>query len=165
MKVQKVMTENVKACQPGTNLAEAVALMWEGDCGTLPVVAEGGKVVGMITDRDIAIALGTQNKQATDIPVSEVMSGEVYACHPNEEIHGALKTMRKDKVRRLPVITDDGVLLGIVSLNDIALHAEKFDGHKTTALTYEDVVNTFKTICEHRHPKEAKQPTHKTAAQ
>ncbi len=165
MKVQNVMTENVKACQPGTNLAEAVALMWEGDCGTLPVVADGGKVVGMITDRDIAIALGTRNKQATDIPVSEVMSREVYACHPNEDIHGALKIMRKDKVRRLPVITDDGVLRGIVSMNDIALHTEKFDGHKTTALTYEDVVNTFKTICEHRHPKEAKQPAHKSAAQ
>jgi CBS domain-containing protein len=164
MKVRDVMTEPVKACQPATNLAEAVALMWEGDCGTLPVVADGGKVIGILTDRDIAIALGTRNKQASDIAVSEVMSDKVYACHPSDDIHGALKTMRKDRVRRLPVISDDGVLQGILSMNDVALHAEKFDGHKTTALNYEDVVNTFKAICEHRHPREAEQ-AHKTVAQ
>jgi CBS domain-containing protein len=163
MKVQDIMTKTVKACQPDTNLAEAAALMWEGDCGTLPVVADGGKVVGIVTDRDIAIALGTRNSQASDIPVSEVMSSQVYACHPNEDVHTALKTMRKDRVRRLPVLTDDGLLQGIVSMNDVALHAEKFDGHKTTDLTYEDVVNTLKAICEHRHPKAAEQPAHKAA--
>jgi CBS domain-containing protein len=155
MKVQDIMTETVKTCPPNANLAEAVALMWEGDCGVLPVVADGGKVVGILTDRDIAIALGTRNERATQIPVRKVMSGEIFACHPDEDIHAALKTMRKDKVRRLPVITDDGVLRGIVSMNDVAIHAEKFDGHKTTALSYEDVVNTFKAICEHHHPKGA----------
>lgn len=164
MKVQDIMTETVKACRPETNLAEAVALMWEGDCGTLPVVADGGKVVGILTDRDIAIALGTRNKQPSDIPASEVMSEQVYACHPNDDIHGALKTMRKDRVRRLPVISDDGSLQGILSMNDVAIHAQKFDGHKTADLTYEDVVNTFKAICEHPHPNKAGQPISKTAA-
>ncbi|MCI0486714.1 MAG: CBS domain-containing protein [Blastocatellia bacterium] len=161
MKVQDVMTETAKSCRPDTNLAQAVALMWEGDFGALPVVADGGKVNGMLTDRDIAVALGTRNKSASDINVSEVMSNQVYACHPEDDIHAALKTMRKDKVRRLPVISDAGMLLGILSINDVALHAEKFDGHKTTGLTYEDLVNTFKALCEHRHPKEA---NHKTAA-
>jgi CBS domain-containing protein len=165
MKIQDIMTETVNACRPDANLAEAVAILWEGDCGTLPVVADGGRLVGILTDRDIAIALGTQNKRPSDIQVSEVMSGEVSACRPDEDIHGALKTMRKDKVRRLPVISDDGVLQGIVSLNDVALHAEKVDAQKATALSYEDVVNTFKAICEHRRPKEAGELSSKTAAQ
>jgi len=165
MKIQDIMTETVKACHPDANLAEAVALMWEGDCGTLPVVADGGKLVGILTDRDIAIALGTQNKRPSDIQVREVMAGEVSACYPGEEIHGALKTMREEKVRRLPVVSDEGVLQGIISVNDVALHAEKIDGHKTTALTYEDLVNTFKAICEHRHPKEERELSSKTAAQ
>jgi CBS domain-containing protein len=92
------------------------------------------------------------------------MSHEVFACHPEDDIHVALRTIRKDKVRRLPVINDEGVLQGLLSINDIALHAEKFDGHKTTDLTYEDVVNTFKAVCEHRHPKEVKQTAQKRAA-
>lgn len=162
MKVRDLMTETAKSCRPDTNLAEAVALMWEGDFGALPVAADQGKIIGWLTDRDIAVALGTRNKPASEIDVSEVMSEQVYACHAEDDIHAALKTMRKDKVRRLPVISDDGLLLGILSINDVALHAEKFDGHKTTDLTYEDMVNTFKALCEHRHPKEAR---HKTAAQ
>jgi CBS domain-containing protein len=164
MRVQDIMTEAVKACGPDTNLAEAAAAMWEADCGTIPVVADGEKVIGMVTDRDIAVALGTRDSRASDIAVSDVMSEEVYACHPEDDIHTALKAMRKDKVRRLPVIDNDGVLQGILSINDVALHAEKFDEHRTVDLTYEDVVNTLKTICEHRHPKGVTTPSRKTAA-
>jgi CBS domain-containing protein len=157
MKVEDVMTEKVTACRPETNLAEAVALMWEADCGTLPVVADGGKVIGIITDRDIAIATGTRDRQPSQIPVSDVMSKQVYACAPEDDIHAALKTMRKDRVRRLPAIDQEGRLRGIVSMNDIALHAEKFEGRKTIDLSYDDAVNTLKAVCEHRHHKAAKQ--------
>jgi CBS domain-containing protein len=157
MKVEDVMTDKVRACSPETNLAQAVALMWEADCGTLPVVADGGKVIGIITDRDIAIAAGTRDRQPSQIPVSDVMSKQVYACAPEDDIHAALKTMRKDKVRRLPAIDQEGRLRGIVSMNDVALHAEKFDGRRTIDLSYDDAVNTLKAICEHRHPKAAKQ--------
>ncbi|HWP42893.1 MAG TPA: CBS domain-containing protein [Blastocatellia bacterium] len=155
MLVRDIMTENVKACRPDTNLAQAAALMWEGDCGVLPVVDDGGKVIGIITDRDIAIALGTNNKPATEIQVSRVMSQPVFSCHPDDDIHAALELMRKDKVRRLPIISDNGMLLGILSMNDVALHAEKSD---TADLTYEDVVNTMKAICEHR-PRQVKGTT------
>jgi CBS domain-containing protein len=85
------------------------------------------------------------------------MSQTVYYCTPEEDIHSALKTMRREKVRRLPVVNSNGVIEGVVSMNDVALHAEKFDGHKTTALSYDDVVSTLKAICEHRHPKAAKE--------
>jgi CBS domain-containing protein len=158
MKVEDVMTETVTSCGPDANLAEAVALMWKADCGALPVVADGGKVIGIITDRDIAIATGTRNRRPSEIPVSEVMSKKVYACAPDDDIHAALKTMRKDRVRRLPAIDEEGMLRGIVSMNDVVLHAEKVEGRKTIDLSYDDAVNSLKAICEHHHPKAAKQP-------
>lgn len=154
MKAQDVMTRNVWSCSPDTNLAEATALMWEGDFGVLPVVDDGGKTIGIITDRDISIALGTRNKVAADVPVKEVMSTDLFCCHPEDDIHAALKLMKKDKVHRVPVVNDEGVLEGIISINDLALRAEEFDGHRTSALTYADVMNTIKAICAHRHHTE-----------
>jgi CBS domain-containing protein len=152
MKVQDVMTETVRFCSPDTNLAAAAAAMWENDCGVLPVVADGGKTIGVITDRDIAIALGTRNKIASDVPVREVMSAQLYTASPEDDIHTALKLMRKEKLHRLPVITADGMLQGILSLNDVSLQAEHAEGKKTPELNYEDVVSTLKAVCEHRHP-------------
>lgn len=154
MKTQDVMTRNVQSCNSNTNLATAAAMMWEGDFGVLPVVADGGKIVGIITDRDIAIALGTRNKEAADISVKEVMSTDLFCCHTSDDIHTALKVMKKDRVHRVPVVNEEGMLEGIISINDLALRAEEFDGHKTTALTYADVMNTIKAICAHRHPVE-----------
>jgi CBS domain-containing protein len=150
MKVEEVMAEDVKVCFPDTDLAAATALMWEGDCGILPVVADGNTPIAVITDRDIAIAAGTKGRPARDIRVDEVMSAQLFACAPDDDIHTALKTMRSEKVRRLPVV-DDGVLKGILSINDVVLQAQK--GNKE--LDYDDVVSTFKAICEHRHLKAA----------
>ncbi len=76
-----------------------------------------------------------------------MIHGPVIACSPDDDVHTALKIMRKEKIRRLPVVTDDGVLSGILSINDLVLHAQK--GNKE--LDYDDVVSTFKAICEH-HP-------------
>jgi CBS domain-containing protein len=162
MKVEHLMTERVASCGPGDNLAEAAALMWKADCGTLPVVADGGKVIGIITDRDIAIALGTRNVRSSEIPVGDVMSKNVYGCAPGDDIHTALKTMRRDRVRRIPAIDEGGRLRGMISMNDVVLHAEKLDGHKTVDISYDDAVNTLKAICEHHHSKAAELP--RTAA-
>jgi CBS domain-containing protein len=152
MKVKEVMTENVKFCRPDTNLAEATAIMWEYDCGALPVVVDGKETVGIVTDRDIAIAVGTRHIPAWAIPVSEVMSNELHSVSPEDDIHEALKLMREDRVRRLPVINTEGALEGILCLNDLALHAEPPNPKKPPELNYDDVASTLKAICEHRHP-------------
>jgi CBS domain-containing protein len=152
MKVHDVMTAHVQCCSPSTDLAAAAVMMFEGDCGALPVLHEH-KVMGIITDRDIAIALGTRGKRPSEIPVGEVMSTTMYACAPDDDIHTALKTLRREKVRRLPVIDSHGELQGILSVNDVVLHAEHAHGQKAPDLTYDDVVSTFKAICEHRHPR------------
>jgi CBS domain-containing protein len=147
MKVQEVMTQDVKACFPDTNLAAAAVLMWENDCGILPVVANGGNTVGVITDRDIAIAVGTRGRAPQELRVDEVIQGPVVACSLDDDVHTALKTMRKDKLRRLPVLNSEGELKGILSINDLVVHSQK--GNKE--LDYDDVVSTFKAICEHPH--------------
>jgi CBS domain-containing protein len=145
------MNEKVSYCWPETSLAAAAVRMWDEDCGALPVVIDGGRVIGMITDRDIAIAAGTKGRPAFNIPVREVMSQALYACSTDDDVHTALKTMRKEKVRRLPVIDGDGVLKGILSMNNIVLLAQKGEKKHPSELDYEDVVNTYKAICEHRH--------------
>jgi CBS-domain-containing membrane protein len=140
----------VKFCRPETNLAEAAAMMLEYDCGALPVVNDENKVIGMITDRDIAIAAATKARLASEIPVSEVISRKVYSATLDEDIHTALKTMRHEKIRRLPIVNRDGMLQGILSLNDIALRAEEEEGRRHPDLTYEGAMGTFKAICQHR---------------
>lgn len=163
MKVKDVMTGGPKACAPRANLAEAAALMWENDCGILPVVADGGQVVGMITDRDICFGAATQNRAPSEIAVGDVITGKVYACGPEDDIHEALKTMRQERVRRLPVVGEDETLLGILSMNDVALRAEGGGGRKSE-LSYADVVETYKAICAHSLvPQVAEESARKTA--
>ncbi len=150
MKVKDVMRGTVYSCGPGTNLAEAAKVMWDYDCGTLPVVAGDGKVIGMITDRDICISLATKNRLASEVAVWESISGEVYTCSPDDDIQDALKTMAVKRVRRLPVINANGELQGVLSMNDIVLKAEGAKGWKTSGLSYDDVIRTLKAVCVHR---------------
>jgi len=150
MKVQDIMTSDVQCCGPDTNLAAAAKMMWDSDCGALPVLNVQGQVMGMITDRDICMAAATKNKPAWDITVWETVSGKFYTCHMSDDVHTALDIMKREKVRRLPVVDEDGVLQGIVAMNDFVLLAGEAKGGKAPALSYEDVVRTMKTISAHR---------------
>lgn len=151
MKVQEVMTQDVKFCELETNLAAVAELLWQADCGAVPVL-DGDKLMGMITDRDVCIALGTKNVLASDLSAGDLLSHEVFTCAPQDEIHQALKTMRTHKVRRLPVVDHLGRLAGILSINEIVLRSHKTP-RKPGDISYEDVVTTVKAICEHRHPE------------
>lgn len=150
MKVQDVMTRDVNFCCPETSVAAVATMMFERDCGACPVVNNENKVIGMITDRDIAIATGTRGLPAWEIPVSEVISGSLYSTTRDEDIRAALKTMRHARVRRLPVINAAGSLEGFLSLNDIVLRAEEEKARHHPELSYEDAMSTFKAVCEHR---------------
>ena len=150
MKVSNLMNKRVTVCAPETSLATAAILMWENDCGVLPVVNAEDKVVGVITDRDIAIAAATKSRPAQTISVAEVLSGCVFSCHPGDDIQTALKTMRHERVRRLPVINDAGLLEGILCANDVVLAAEEARGKHKPEVTYEDAMSTLKAISEHR---------------
>jgi CBS domain-containing protein len=159
MKVKEIMTANAKACTLTDNLADAARLMWEADCGIIPVVAEGEKVVGLITDRDICMAGMTKGRAESNIAIEDVISGKLFSCKPEDDIHTALNTMRDNKVRRLPVVAADGKLAGMLSMNDVVLKAEDAIQKKTPELSFGDVVNTYKSICQHRLPKQQAQAT------
>ncbi|HXF48431.1 MAG TPA: CBS domain-containing protein [Verrucomicrobiae bacterium] len=146
MKVRDIMVNTPKYCRPDANLASAVELMWVNDCGFLPVVDFDNRVTGVITDRDIAIALGTRNQRASDVLVRDVMTKRVYGCAPDDDIHTALQSMEKHQVRRLPVVNPDGKLAGILSIGDLTLHAEKKEGKKIPDLSSDEVVETYQGI-------------------
>jgi len=150
MKVQDIMTSDVQCCGPDTNLAAAAKMMWDSDCGALPVLNVQGQVRGMITDRDICMAAATKNKPASDITVWETVSGKVSTCNMSDDVRTALDIMKREKVRRLPVVDEDGVLQGIVAMNDFVLLAGEAKGGKAPGLSYEDVVRTMKAISAHR---------------
>ena len=160
MKVRDVMIPNPTVCQLTDNLAAAASLMWENDCGILPVLTEGEKVVGLITDRDICMAANLQGRNLWNIAVEDVFSGDVYACRADDDIRTALKIMGEHKVRRLPVVASDGKLDGILSMNDIVLKAADSKDKKPGPLTYGDVVNTYKAICQHRLPVQVQAAGH-----
>jgi CBS domain-containing protein len=139
------MVQGVRFCTPDANLANVAKIFWEQGCGALPVV-ENGRAAGMITDRDIAIALGTRNAKAGVTFVRDVVLPKVFFCLAQDDIHTALNTMRAQQVRRLPVVDKDGALVGILSLDDIVLFAEE---KPAAELTYAEVIDTMKAIYEH----------------
>jgi CBS domain-containing protein len=145
VKVQEIMTHQVASCAPDTDLTKVAKLMWDRDCGVIPVIDAAGRALAVMTDRDICMGVTTKGRTASHIAAREVMSRTLHACLPDDDVMTALDTMREAKVRRLPVIDQDGHLKGILSLNDVPLRAKP-----KGSPSVEKVVNTLKGICEHR---------------
>jgi CBS domain-containing protein len=123
MKVRGIMTQPVQSCGLDTNIASVVQTMWQHDCGVVPVINDSGEAVGVVTDRDISVALGTRDVPASSVTARQVMSQPVVGCAPEDDCFTVLRTMEAQRVRRLPVLGIGGVLLGIVSLDDIVKRA------------------------------------------
>ncbi len=118
MKVKQAMTSEVRVASPDQTIREAARLMAELDAGALPV-AENDRLVGMITDRDIAVRAVAEGLPA-DTPVSEIMSQEVLYCFEDQQLDDVARNMGQVQVRRLPVVNRDKRLVGIVSFADLA---------------------------------------------
>lgn len=117
VRVKDLMTRDVETCRPSESLASAAMRMWYGDLGILPVV-DGDRVVGVITDRDIAMALAHRGPESVTLTTGELASGEIFHCAPEDHVLTALVTMERERVRRL-VVLDGERLVGMLSLNDI----------------------------------------------
>jgi CBS domain-containing protein len=152
MKVKEIMTGNPSVCDLNESLAEAAKTMWDTDCGVLPVLKDGKEVVGLITDRDICMAMAMRQSTPAAVSAEEILTGDIYSVAPEDEIQKALQVMQEHQVRRLPVISPEGELEGMLSLNDIVLKAERKASGKTPEIRYADVVDTYKAICAHRVP-------------
>jgi CBS domain-containing protein len=142
MKVRDIMTQPPQTCRLDTDIATASRRMHDHACGTLVVLDKRGRVAGMVTDRDIAIAIGDTTRPPAYITVAEVMSHKARTCTPGDELGRALATMAELKVRRLPVVNIDGDLKGVLSIDDVILWGVEGGG-----VAVEELLNALRSIC------------------
>ncbi len=125
MKAQEIMTRNPKTVTPESTLTDAARLMKDGDVGIIPVVESSGsrKLVGVVTDRDIAVRHVAEGHDSADCPVREAMSANVVTARTDDDIDRVMETMGREQLRRIPVVDERGELVGIVAQADIAREA------------------------------------------
>ena len=128
-RIRELMTPNPRSLESGSNVMEAARLMRDEDAGIIPIV-EGNKLVGTVTDRDIAIRVVAEGKSPSSTTVGEIGSRELVTIDPQQDLDEALRLMARHQVRRLPVVEEDGKLVGIVAQADVARHAsDEQTGH------------------------------------
>lgn len=116
------LMSRARSCEPKATLDEAARIMWEADCGVVPVT-EGERLVGVITDRDICMTAHLRGLPLSQLSVGSAMSPDVKSCSPSDSLQDVLRIMRSERVRRVPIV-DDGRLVGIISLGDISRHVQ-----------------------------------------
>ncbi len=148
MQVEQLMTRAVQCCSPTDSLERAAQLMWDYDCGCLPVCEDDGarRVIGVITDRDVCMGALFQARPLREITVADSMAKQVIACLPEDSLEEAEGTMRAARVRRLPVVDEDSQLIGILSLADIARESTALRA-TSDAPTVLQLTDTLAHIC------------------
>ncbi|MEZ5346637.1 MAG: CBS domain-containing protein [Pyrinomonadaceae bacterium] len=137
IKCREIMTKNPSTATKDISLQDVAKILKEGDIGILPIVdGDTNKLVGLVTDRDIVVRAVADGKSVTETAVGEVMTSEVFSAKPDDFAFEAVRTMGDKQVRRVPIVDDDGVLQGIVSMADIALEMED---DKEIAETLEEI--------------------------
>lgn len=156
MKVRDVMTPSPETCGPHTDVAACARLMWDGDFGFLPVVGNRGELLGVVTDRDLCMAVAMQDRRPGEILVREVMTRVVHRCMADDNVERALQLMKEHQVRRVPVTDAKGTVEGVVTLNDLAISAGETAsrGGRPDPCPGSEVLAALKAICRHRTPAE-----------
>jgi CBS domain-containing protein len=147
MNVEDLMTKNVKSCGPEDGLDLAARLMWEYDCGCVPVTDEQGRPLAMLTDRDVCMASFTQGRAPSELRVKSAMSNTLHAVGPRDPLSKAERLMQEFQVRRLPVVDAGGRLVGLLSMNDIARESARERPQRHKAVTSDDVAATLASVC------------------
>ncbi|CAN5259221.1 CBS domain-containing protein [soil metagenome] len=126
MKANEIMTAEPVCVTPDTPIQEAARLMKDQNVGMLPVVqAEGSRqLIGVITDRDIALRHVAEGHTSGDCPVSEAMTEHVTTANPNSDVNDVMDIMGKEQVRRIPIVDERGDVVGVVAQADVVLHAK-----------------------------------------
>ena len=122
--IRDVMTSNPRSLESGSTAVEAARLMRDENVGIVPIV-EGEKLVGTVTDRDIVTRVVAEGKTPESVTVGEIASRELVTIDPQQDLDDALRLMARHQVRRLPVVEEDGKLVGIVAQKDVAMHASE----------------------------------------
>lgn len=151
MKVSQVMAVDVQPCVAGSTLNEAAQRMWEYDCGMVPVVDHARTVVGTISDRDICMGAYTKGRPLHEISIAEVMSNGVITIEENATLDHARELMQMHQIRRLPVVSEHGQLVGMLSIADLSRYA---NGRKTKGgVTATELIETLRAITSPRKPE------------
>ena len=147
MKVAELMKRQVQTCNSHSNLEEVAMLMWNYDCGAIPVVNDAGMPTGMITDRDITMGSAFDHKALRDMVPQQVINHQkLLTCKEHDNVQSALEIMQQGQVHRLPVVDEAGFLKGILSMDDLILASKPRKG-KNSAVSFDDVMVTLKDIC------------------
>ena len=147
MQVLELMSQPVITCRPDDTLNRVAQLMWEHDCGAIPVTGDDGKLVGIITDRDVCMAAYMQGAPLQAIRVTTVMAREVFSCQPQDSIGDAERLMADKQIRRVPVLDGAGRPVGLLSLNDIA--RENGSGARQAGFDRQ-LAQTLSAVCQPR---------------
>jgi len=157
MKVERLMTKDVRTCTPEQSLNDVVRVMWEKDCGCVPITSEDGtgRVVGMITDRDACMAAYFSGADLKQLRARDAMSSAVHSCKTSDTVAEAQELMRTARVRRLPVVDESEQLIGLISLADISRAAARIARSKSRKkqITEAEIGETLAAISE-PHPDE-----------
>ena len=156
MKVEQLMTKDVRTCTPEQSLNDVVCVMWEADCGSVPITSEdgSGRVVGMLTDRDACMAAYFKGSNLKQLRARDAMSPDASCCKPSDTIEEAEQLMQTAQVRRLPVVDEAKQLIGLISLADISKAATRIAKSKSRKkqITHAEIGETLAAICR-RHPR------------
>jgi len=147
MHVNDIMSNNTCTCKIDTTLDKIAIMMWDNDCGAVPIVDDKNCPVGMVTDRDIAIGAALNNRPLWEITAGEIHNGRpVFTCNVDEDIQTVLTTMETEKIRRIAVVNNRFELCGMVSIGDIAEFSEQKRGSK---IPYKNTMKTLKAVVSH----------------
>jgi CBS domain-containing protein len=152
MKVESAMCSQVFTCTPSDSLNRAAQIMWEKDCGCLPVVDDDGWPIGMITDRDICMAAYTQGISLHEGNVASAMSQPVVSCQTRDSVANVERLMKDRQIRRIPVLDEFGTLAGIITLGDLARCAE--DRSLRESVSPPEITDTMVGICTPSHQRQ-----------
>lgn len=150
MRVRDVMTTPARAVSPDDTLHKAAREMWDHGCGALAVLGATGRVVGMLTDRDVCLAAMIQEDTLERLSVASAMSPVVQSCRAEDDLALAEQTMRTHHVRRLPVLGEDGALVGMLSIDDLAVAAALHGDRAEAGLTPADIALTLAAVAAPR---------------
>ena len=156
MRIREIMTESPQACRLGDSANEAARIMWDRDCGVVPIVDQAGHVVGVVTDRDICMAAYFQGVPLSHIAVASIMSPDVSTCSRDAELSEAERLMQERQIHRLPVVDDGGCLVGILSLSDVARGVKRSGGLSRKDGEAQELLQTVACISEPRARQQAR---------
>lgn len=166
VKVKDVMSREPRTCTCGSSLNDAARILWEADCGIVPIVEADGsdRLIGIVTDRDVCMAAYTTGLSLKEIPVDRAMTTTLHGCSAEDPVGTSEAIMQQQQVRRLPVVDGDGCLQGIVSLADLALVAAADHAKKRPRVTPRQIVLTLGAISRPRESHEGDVEPAKKAA-